>query len=178
VNVEVVDVTASTAGLEAELATVLVDCVEGGASVGFLSPLQHDAARQWWGGSLGGSGTVTFVARVDGPAIGVVQLKLSGMPNGAHRAEVAKLLVHREARGRGVATALLRALEAEALDRGRWLLTLDTETGSPAEQLYASRGWARVGVIAEYAGKPDGVLTSTTIMTKRLLAGGARALPR
>jgi GNAT superfamily N-acetyltransferase len=87
---------------------------------------------------------------------------------GAHRAEVAKLLVHRGARGQGLASGLLQQLEAEARQRGRWLLTLDTQTGSRAEGLYERHGWQRVTVIDEYAATPDGLPSPTTIMTKRL----------
>lgn len=84
-----------------------------------------------------------------GPALGVVQLKLAAPATGAHRADVAKLLVLRAARRRGVATALLQAVEVEARSRGRWLLLLDTRTGSLAESLYEGWGWQRVGVVED-----------------------------
>ncbi|MEP7054833.1 MAG: GNAT family N-acetyltransferase [Actinomycetota bacterium] len=175
--IDLVDPETPAADLESELATLLIDSVEGGASVGFLTPLGYDDARQWWAAALRSPGTLTFTARVDGRLVGVVQLNLVGMPNGAHRAEVAKLLVHRAARGRGLARALLERLEAEALARGRWLLVLDTETGSPAESIYQRFGWTRVGSIDDYAGKPDGELIATTVMFKKLVRR-PEALPR
>jgi GNAT superfamily N-acetyltransferase len=164
------------AGLAAELASVLADCVEGGASVGFVLPFTVEDARAWWLDALAEPGALTFVARPDdgaggGRAVGVVRLHPVAKPNGSHRADVAKLLVHREARGRGVARALMDALEAEAARRGRWLLVLDTETGSPAEGLYARRGYERAGTVPAYAGVPDGTLVPTTFMWKRLPPG-------
>ena len=141
-GIELVDldvVTSLEADLiEVELAAILVDCVEDGASVGFLDPLDPEVARAWWQHALRADGTLTWVARDDeGAAVGVVQLRLVGYPNGSHRAEVAKLLVHRRARGRGAARALLAA---EPGRRGRRLLVLDTQTGSVAEGLY-DRGY-------------------------------------
>ncbi len=152
-----------------DLADVLVDCVAGGASVGFVAPLGQDAARAWWAGALRDPDARTWVARGDGGrVVGVVRLLPAPQPNARHRAEVAKLLVHRDARGRGCAAALMAALEDGALRLGRTLLVLDTQTGSPAEGWYARRGWHRVGTIDDYAVAPDGGLTSTTIMAKRL----------
>lgn len=160
--------------LEDALAQVLVDCVHGGASVGFLAPLPVADAARWWQGALRAPGTVTLVARDDdGRVDGVVQLRLVPYPNGLHRAELAKLLVHRRARGRGVAAALLDRAEQEALARGRWLLVLDTRTGSPAEGMYARRGWQRLGSVPDYALDPDGGLAPTTFMTRRLPRGRA-----
>lgn len=154
-----------------ELAAILVDCVAGGASVGFMAPLDPARAQHWWHGAVSAERTLTFAARDHGgPAMGVVQLKLAAFENGRHRAEVAKLLVHRDARGRGVATALLQRLEAEAWARGRWLLLLDTQTGSPAERLYERLGWRRLAVVADHAVTPDGRLAPTTFMERRLAA--------
>ncbi len=152
------------------LATLLVDCVEGGASVGFLSGVTHGEAAAFWRRSLEADGTSTWVARLqpDGTVVGSVQLLPAKLPNGAHRGEVAKLLVHRSARGRGVGTALMRHVEQEALERGRWLLLLDTETGSPAQQLYERCGWQVVGVLEDHAVRPHGGLAATTFLAKRL----------
>nr|WP_245941662.1 GNAT family N-acetyltransferase [Vallicoccus soli] len=150
------------------LAALLVDAVEGGASVGFLSGLDLEGARAFWRRALGG-GASTWVARDrDGAVVGCVQLHPSAMPNGAHRAEVAKLLVLRRARGAGVAGALMARLEQEARALGRTVLVLDTETGSPAEAVYARWGWQRVGTVDAYAADPYGTLRPTTILTKRL----------
>jgi GNAT superfamily N-acetyltransferase len=112
----------------------------------------------------------TWLARLEprGPAVGVVQLHPAKLPNGAHRADVAKLLVRRSARGRGVATALMQHLEREALAQGRWLLLLDTETGSAAQALYERSGWRVVGVVQDHAVQPGGQLAPTTFLVKRL----------
>lgn len=150
------------------LAAVLADCVEGGASVGFLAPVTLAELEEWWVGALRAPGTVTFAAIEDDRVLGVVQLQLATMPNSLHRANVAKLLVHRDARGRGVAAGLMARLESHARALGRTLLVLDTQTGSLAERLYERWGWQRVGVIDEFAGAPDGTLIATTYMVKRL----------
>jgi len=152
-----------------ELADLLVDCVEGGASLGFLTGLRRAEAAQWWQRALAAPGSLTLVARDDGGAVvGAVRLLTDTPANAPHRAEVAKLLVHRDARGRGRASALMQALEDAAAGLGRTLLTLDTETGSLAERCYTSWGWERVGVIDDYALTPDGRLAATTLMVKRL----------
>ncbi|MDT4989578.1 MAG: hypothetical protein QOI74_3672 [Micromonosporaceae bacterium] len=151
------------------LADVLLDCVADGASIGFLATLSVEEARAWWRAALAQPDTLTWSAREeDGRIVGTVRLVLATLPNGRHRADVAKLLVHRGARGRGCASALLSALEDAAREIGRSVLVLDTRTGSPAEQLYQRRGWRPVGVIGDYAADPDGRLAPTTIMTKRL----------
>jgi GNAT superfamily N-acetyltransferase len=155
--------------VETGLADVLVDCVAGGASVGFVTPFGHDEARQWWREALRDPYGLTWVAiQDDGRIVGVVRLMLATQPNGTHRAEVSKLLVHRDARGQGCAAQLMSAVEEGARELGRSVLTLDTQTGSPAEGLYERRGWRRVGVIDDYATTPDGQLAPTTIMAKRL----------
>lgn len=161
---------AETAAVVTELATLLTDAVEGGASVGFLAPLDPVDAQRWWHDALQPPTTVTLLARADGDghAVGVVQLRLVGYPNGDHRADVAKLLVHRRARGRGIAHALMERLETEATARGRWLLMLDTQTGSLAEGFYERRAWQRIGVLDDHARTPDGRLEPTTFMFKRL----------
>lgn len=150
------------------LAAVLLDCVAGGASVGFLAGLSDEDAEGFWRRAL--PGATTWVARLDspGPVVGVVQLYPATLPNGTHRADVAKLLVHRSVRGRGVATALMSRLEREAFQRGRWLLLLDTESGSPAQRLYERSGWQVVGVVQDHAVRPDGRLAPTTFLSKRL----------
>jgi GNAT superfamily N-acetyltransferase len=157
------------AGTVDDLARLLVDAVDGGASVGFLAPLAESAAREFWRESLTHDDVLTWVAREDGGTIaGVVQLALPALPNAAHRGEVKKLLVHRAARGRGIASELMAALEAEAAQRGRWVLMLDTQTGSPAELIYARWGWRTIGVMDQHAADPSGRLAPTTFMTKQL----------
>lgn len=158
-------------GLVDGLAEVLVDCVAGGASVGFVGMLAHDRARAWWRTALVDPNALTWVARGEVDRIvGTIRLALATQDNGQHRAEVAKLLVHRDARGMGCAGALLAALEDTARSLGRRVLLLDTETGSPAEGLYARRGWQRVGTVDDFALTRDGALTPTTIMVKHLVA--------
>jgi len=168
VHIELVG-RADTAAVETELAAILVDAVDGGASVGFLAPLDPIRAQHWWRDALKPATTLTWVAReASGQAVGVVQLRLISYPNGDHRAEVAKLLVHRQARGRGIAHALMERLEAEATARARWLLILDTQTRSPAEGMYERLGWQRFGVLDDHARTPGGRLEPTTFMQKRL----------
>ncbi|TDQ52923.1 GNAT family N-acetyltransferase [Actinorugispora endophytica] len=159
------------AAVAAELAGVLSDVVEGGNSVGFLAPLDPGAAEEWWKGlepAVAGGRVLVWAARRDGRIEGTVQLRLNDMPNGSHRAEVAKLMVRRRARGAGLGRALLAAAERAAGEAGVTLLVLDTETGSPAERLYRADGWTRVGVIPDYAADPAGVLRSTTYFYKLL----------
>jgi GNAT superfamily N-acetyltransferase len=157
------------------LADVLRAVVYVGAGVSFVVPFSLDEARAFWvekvlPGVRAGTRRVV-VARVDGRIVGTVQMDLATPPNQVHRAEVIKLLVHPDARRRGVARMLMNALEALALSTGRTLLTLDTWTGSHAEQLYRSLGYVTVGVIPRYArGSLTPELEPTTIMYKELSA--------
>jgi len=147
-----------------------VDCVAGGASVGFLDPLDPAEAQAWWRRTLADPQTMTWVGRdvQTGRIVGTVRLILAGLPNAPHRAEVSKLLVHRSQRGRGAGSALMSTVEEAARRLGRTTLILDTQTGSLAEGLYERRGWERVGVVEDHALTPDGKLAPTTIFTKRL----------
>jgi GNAT superfamily N-acetyltransferase len=152
-----------------QLADVLVDCIEGGASVNFLRPFPRADAVSWWRSALADPHARTWVARdVDGTIVGCVRLALAQQPNGLHRAEVGKLLVHRRARGRGASRALLSALEQDAVALGRFRLVLDTETGSDAEHVYQRLGWSRVGEVPDFCRTADGELASTTYYTKGL----------
>jgi GNAT superfamily N-acetyltransferase len=155
-----------------ELAALLVDAVEGGASVGFLAGVTTAEAAAFWRAAPEAQ---TWVARVDERLVGCVQLHPARLPNGAHRADVAKLLVHRSARGRGVATALMAHAEREALVQGRWLLQLDTETGSPAHRLYRRLGWQELGTLPDHAVRPEGGLAPTTFLYRRLKERGSPA---
>jgi len=169
-DVRILDAAAARAALP-DLVGILVDCVEGGASVGFMQPYGRDEAQAWWDGVVGevsASSTVLFAATVDGRLVGTAQLGVDQKPNQSHRADVKKVLVHREARSCGVGTALMRAIEAEALRRGLILLVLDTATGSEAERLYQRDGWVRVGDIPNYARWPEGPLCGTTVYYKPL----------
>jgi len=163
------DVNSEVDGLAALLHAVVHD----GASVGFVLPFQLEDARAFWcdrvlPGARTGCRRV-WLAIVDGRIVGTVQLVLDTMPNQRHRAEVAKLLVHPEARRMGLGRALMETAEAAALAGGRTLLTLDTRTGDRAEPLYLSMGYVTAGVIPCYARNPHTPeLDATTVMYKLL----------
>ncbi len=153
------------------LGEVLVDCVEGGASVGFMAPFGRDQAEPFWrkvGTEVRAERRALLIAEDGAGLCGTVQLILGQPENQPHRADLAKLLVHRRARKRGVATALIRAAEALARDRGKTLLVLDTVTGDSAERLYLRLGWVRVGVIPGYALMPHGEPCATTVFYREL----------
>lgn len=148
---------------------VLRDCVDDGASVGFVTVPEPAAAARWWGRSLSGPCVLTWVALDDtGTPAGTVQLHLAWQDNGRHRAEVAKLMVHRRARGQGIGGRLLRAAEEEAARLGRWLLMLNTRTGGEAEAIYLKKGWQALAVVPDFAAGTDGRLYPTTLLTKTL----------
>jgi GNAT superfamily N-acetyltransferase len=153
-----------------DLARLLVDAVESGAGVSFMRPLTVDAARDWWAQTLESADrrAAFLVARDDRGITGTVQLHPAWAPNQPHRADVAKLMVHRRARRRGIGRALVDAVEVHARAAGFTLLTLDTVRGEGAEALYAAAGWQRVGVIPGYALSPDGVLCDTVVFYKQL----------
>ncbi len=154
-----------------DLAGVLFDCVEGGASVSFMAPYSVAAAAAYFRGvtqEIADGKAVLVVARQDGRIVGTAQLALDTPPNQPHRADVRKVLVHRSARRQGLAEALMRAIEDAARRHRRTLLVLDTVTGGDAERLYARLGWQRVGVIPDYALWPDGRFCDTTVFYKRI----------
>jgi ribosomal protein S18 acetylase RimI-like enzyme len=154
-----------------ELAAVLVDCVEGGASVSYLAPFSHEEARAafaGWADEVDAGRRLLLAALADGVLVGTVQVVFAQQPNQPHRGEIAKLLVHRSARGRGIAKQLMRRAEGEARAEGRTLLVLDTVSGNAASFLYEQLGWTRVGEIPDYALYPDGRLCATTIFWKAL----------
>ena len=148
-----------------ELADVLIDCVEGGASVSFMHPLTRGRAVEFWRrvaqGVAAGERAVLVAEDARG-LCGTVQLALAQPENQPHRADLAKMLVHRRARRRGVGAALLRAAEAAARDGGKTLLVLDAVTGGDAARLYERLGWVRAGDIPRYALMPRGGFCSTT----------------
>lgn len=153
------------------LAAVLHDCVAGGASVSFMAPLSHDDARgvfEEYAAEVEQGRRVLLAAFLGDDVVGTVQVILSVPPNQPHRAEIAKMLVHRSARRRGIADLLMDRAEAEARAEGRTLLVLDTVTGDAAERLYERRGWTKVGVIPGYALYPDGRPCDTTVFYKTL----------
>jgi len=168
------------------LAEVLIDCVEGGASVGFMAPLTRARATAFWSGVIDSAARgerVLLVAEdAQGRIHGTVQVTLSKPENQPHRGEVTKMLVHRRARRRGLGEALMRAAEAAAQAAGRTLLILDTVTGADGERLYSRLGWQRLGVIPGYALWPHGGLCATTYFYKALpgqrhVAGPSTIMP-
>ena len=159
-----------SADLVEGLSSLLMDAVEGGASVSFMSDLSLDRAREWWAKIFSDSSSkaVILIARDELGVVGTVQLQPSWAPNQPHRADVAKLIVHRRARGKGIARDLMREMERYAREEGFTLLVLDTSRGSVAERLYSSTGWTRVGVVPDFALNPDGSLCDTVFFYKQL----------
>ncbi len=156
-----------------QLAGLLIDAVDHGASLGFLAPLSMDEAGLYWQGVRDGvveGSRVVLVALRGGELVGTVQLDLCRKPNGVNRAEVQKLLVHSAARRSGVARRLMEAVEAQAVALRRGLLYLDTEAGSGAEAFYQACGYTRLGELPDYACSPGGEWRPTAIYFKRLFA--------
>jgi acetyltransferase len=152
------------------LASLLIDAVDSGASVGFLAPMARATAERYWNEVFPtlGQGLVLFVAEQEGEVIGSVQLAPCMKENGRHRAEIQKLFVLRSARGQSVSSSLLKAAEAHALSLGCTLLVLDTLQGSHAEKVYLHHGWRRAGEIPDYAADPYGKLFPTVYFYKHL----------
>jgi ribosomal protein S18 acetylase RimI-like enzyme len=155
------------------LADILIDCVEGGASVSFMTPLSRDKALAFWwtvaeGVAVGEKALLIARDRTTNSALGTVQILLKQPENQPHRADIAKMLVHRQARRQGIGAMLMRAAEDAARAAGKTLLVLDTVTGSAAERLYQRLGWQRVGEIPGYALWPDGRPCPTTYYYKPL----------
>jgi GNAT superfamily N-acetyltransferase len=153
------------------LSDVLIDCVEGGASVSFMLPMSRAKAEAFWRGAAAsvarGERVVLAAEDETGAIIGTAQIILAQPENQPHRGDLAKMLVHRRARRRGVGGKLLAAAERSALDAGKTLLVLDTASDD-AERLYARQGWQRCGVIPNYALLPDGTPCATTYFFKSL----------
>jgi GNAT superfamily N-acetyltransferase len=153
------------------LSDVLVDCVDGGASVSFMLPMTHEKAGTFWrntAASVARGERLLYAAEdADGTIVGTVQIILAQPENQPHRGDLAKMLVHRRARKRGIGAALLEAAERGARNAGKTLLVLDTASDD-AERLYARQGWQRCGVIPGYALWPDGRPCATTFFFKFL----------
>ncbi|HEY1064504.1 MAG TPA: GNAT family N-acetyltransferase [Pirellulales bacterium] len=161
-------------GSDAEsLADVLIDCVAGGASVGFMLPITRERALAFWRPVLAAAARgerIVLVAEdsATNEVVGTVQVVLSMPDNQPHRADVAKMQVHRKARRRGLGERLMRAAEKAARDAGKTLLVLDTVTDSDADRLYTRLGWRRVGEIPNFALWPHGGYCSTTFFYREL----------
>ena len=148
-----------------QLADLLIDCVEGGASVSFMHPLAWDRANEFWrriSSEVAQNRRALLVAEDSEGICGTVQLVFDLPENQPHRADLAKMLVHRRARRKGIGTALMQAAEVTARECGKQLLVLDAVTGGDAERLYTSLGWVRVGEIPGFALMPNGQICGTT----------------
>ena len=170
IEVRRLEVTEVHSQLDA-LAAVLHDCVAGGASVSYMAPFSQQEARSAFEGFAAEAeqGRRLIVAAfADGELVGSVQVILAVPPNQPHRGEIAKLLVHRSARRRGIAELLMERAEAEARAEGKTLLVLDAVTEGDAARLYARLGWTTVGVIPDYALYPDGRPCDTTVFWKKI----------
>ena len=153
------------------LAALMVEAVADGASIGFMAGFDQSGALAWWRGRLAAAaqGEVQILVALDhGGVAGTVSLVPAAMPNQPHRADIAKMMVAKRARGRRVGAALLAAVEALAMAQGRTTLVLDTISGSAAARLYERAGWEKVGDIPAYALMPGGKMAPTTVYTKRL----------
>lgn len=152
------------------LVQVLIDCVEGGASVSFMHPLSEDKARAFWRRVIDGVANgqrALVIAQQDDAVVGTVQLVLDQPENQPHRGDLSKMLVHRRARRHGVGAALLRQAEDAARESGKTLLVLDTASRD-AQRLYERMGWQRCGHVPDYALLPFGGLCGTTFYYRRL----------
>ena len=162
----------AAAPLVPALARLLIDCVDAGASVSFMHPLDEVRAQAFWRGVADGvdrgERALLVATDADGTLVGTVHIVLALPENQPHRGDVAKLLVHPRARRRGIAEALMAAVDREARAERRSLLVLDTVSGGDAERLYARLGWQRCGVIPDFALFPRGGLCSTTVFYKAL----------
>jgi GNAT superfamily N-acetyltransferase len=164
--------TSASDALLRDLATLLLDAVDDNAGISFMKGLKREDAEAWWRKIFAGatSRTVILVAKDGEGVLGTVQLQPAWPPNQPHRADVAKLMVHRRARGRGVARALMEELERHAREERFTLLLLDTCKGGAAEALYSSMGWIRVGEVPRFALNPDGSWCDTVFFYKSLEA--------
>ena len=151
-----------------ELTALLVSCVAQGASLGFLAPLAVDAARDWWAG-VPRDGVILFLAERKGHIVGTVQLQPAESENGAHRGEIAKLLVHPSWRRQGIARTLVTALEDEARAESKTLLVLDTREGDPSNDLYRALGYREAGRIPGWARDAAGTPSAFVFWYKPLV---------
>lgn len=162
------------------LADILLDCVEGGASIGFMAgvsrarveELFRDAAAQ----VARGERVLVVAQAADGTLLGTVQIAFAAQENQPHRGDLCKMLVARAYRRAGIGEALMAAAEAAARDAGRDLLVLDTATPEAA-RLYERAGWQPVGSVPRYALEPDGRFCATTFYFKDLRAAAPAAPP-
>ncbi|MFK7692074.1 GNAT family N-acetyltransferase [Paenibacillus sp. HJGM_3] len=163
----IIEQVVSIEGIQAELANLLVQVVEDGASIGFLPPLGESMAVRYWQQVLA-TDVILWVARIDDRIVGSVQLHLCGKANGLHRAEIAKLMTSPDYRRRGIGRQLMQEAEDRARQEGRSLLVLDTREGDPSNRLYSSMGYIEAGRIPGYARSASGELDATILYYKEL----------
>lgn len=169
-NLRVLTAAQARAAMD-DLCAILIDCVEGGASVGFMLPFDGEKAQAFWQGvanAVDAGDVILAVAEHEGQIVGTVQLALKLPANQPHRADVKKLLVHRSARGLGLSRLLMAEIEKQAALAGKKLLVLDTATGELAEGIYEKLGWTKAGIVPDYALFPDGRFCGTSIFYKRV----------
>ncbi|TWD55776.1 L-amino acid N-acyltransferase YncA [Agrobacterium vitis] len=169
-NLRVLTAAQARAAMD-DLCAILSDCVEGGASVGFMLPIEAETAQAFWQGvanAVEAGDVVLVAAEYEGKIVGTAQLSLKLPPNQPHRADVKKLLVHRSARGLGLSRLLMTEIEKQAAEAKKSLLVLDTATGELAERIYEKLGWIKAGVVPDYALFPDGRFCDTSIFYKRI----------
>jgi GNAT superfamily N-acetyltransferase len=163
------------------LADLLVDCVNAGAAIHFVPPIDHGRAARFWQGvlpDLVSGARKLWVIRDGARIVGTVQIVLGQPDNGQHRAEVSKMMVHPAARRQGLGAKLLAAVEAEAVGNGRTLLLLDTRAGDAGERMYLRAGFLRFGNVPAYAVNGDGELEPCTYMYKLIGPGVSVRLGR
>ena len=148
-----------------KLIPLLIHVVEDGASIGFLPPLSEAEARGYWS-HVSGEDVIVWIAKAGEEIVGTVQLHLCMKPNGSHRAEIAKLMVHPLHQRKGIGRMLMRAAIQRAAAENRSLVVLDTRDGDPSNLLYRSLGFVEAGRIPQFARSADGVLDATVIYYK------------
>lgn len=166
-----IDSLAASPGVSEMLCDLLIETVANGGSVSFMHPLDRVTARAFWDDALASAarGERVVFGAWDGEVLaGSVTLLLNCPPNQPHRAEISKMMTRVSHRGRGIATALMRAAETSAVGRSRTLLVLDTAAGDGASALYVRLGFVLAGIIPDYALKPHGGLTATMVYWKRI----------
>ena len=156
-----------------QLAALLVDGVQSGASISFIQPFDLPQATDFWQNKVLPAVTVNdtqlIIALQAGQVVGSVQLQLAMPPNQAHRSEIAKLVVDSKCRRQGVGRLLMKKAIELAKQQHKSLITLDTRSGDPSQRLYQSLGFIVAGEIPQFALDPDGSkLAGTTYMYKLL----------
>lgn len=169
-SLSIESIRAATDTVVDDLSTILLDAVDDNAGISFMRGLTRSEASAWWRTVIDNlhARAVLLVARDDAGIVGTVQLQPAWPPNQPHRADVAKLMVHRRGRGKGVARSLMIELERHARAQKFTLLMLDTCKGGAAEKLYRSMDWTRVGEVPNFALNPDGSWCDTVFFYKRL----------